>query len=67
MRVVENTTIFFNENTAWQRQSGNDFFFVCFDNNIGGPFIRLLIILDSYLLYRERTKKIIHQNPEQRA
>jgi len=52
---------------AWQRQSGNDFFFVCFDNNIGGPFIRLLIILDSYLLYRERTKKIIHQNPEQRA
>jgi hypothetical protein len=40
------------------------FLFVCFDNNIGGPFIRLLIVLDSYLLYRERSKKIIYQNPE---
>jgi hypothetical protein len=41
------------------------FFFVCFDNNINGPFIRLLIVLDSYLLYQEPSEKIIYQNPEQ--
>jgi len=39
------------------------FFFVYFDNNIG-PFIRLLIVLNSYLLYREPSEKIIYQNPE---
>jgi hypothetical protein len=45
----------FSQNTdSFLRRNGRAvtiplFFFVCFDNNIGGPFIRLLLILDSYL------------------
>jgi len=51
-------TLFF---AAWQRQSGNNssFLFCLFisTTNNDGSFIRLLLILDLCLLYREHSKK----------
>jgi hypothetical protein len=100
MRVVENTTIFFNGKTNQQLVNILDtcsnksdrwllakhrlfssplgkngtavtiplFFLVCFDNNIGGPFIRIVTRIGFiFVISRTFEENIVYQNPEQSA